>query len=426
MLPRPTARRWVALAAAASTTLAASTTAGWAIARPDGDEWVTICHRTNSTNNPYVTITVKKSAVDGANGRGEGQGDHYGVHTGPVWNSLMSNGGDWGDIIPPVTGAHKGLNWDALGEAIWEAGCYAASVSTAKVTDTDNDGTPDASDHDDDGDGIPDITDPSTDTDGDGIADATDPDDDNDGIPDVTDPDDDNDGTPDVTDPDDDNDGTPDITDPDADPDGDGNPNLTDPDNDGDGIPDTQEPDLDNDGTPNSSDPDDDGDGNPDTTDPDDDNDGTPESIFNPDSDRDATPDATDPDDDNDGKRDGKDTDSNGDGIPEDEKQVLIDPAVPNRVKPGTDAVFGGPDDVTSGGRQVTYRATCSAVSTPRLAPRGDIDGGNPAPLCVMTTRGDQLTVRVISADPVKVRVIASSGAVATYKGYRQVYLFKT
>jgi hypothetical protein len=81
---------------------------------------------------------------------------------------------------------------------------------------------------------------------------------------------------------------------------------------------------------------------------------------------------------------------------------------------------------VTDLGKQVTYRATCLPAENTRAVPRGDIDSGGDAPLCVITQKGDRVTVRVVSADPVKIRVVASSGAVATYKGYRKVYVFTT
>ena len=426
----PTRRRWLALIAASATVIAFSGSAGAALAAKDPDEWVTICHRTNSTKNPYVQITVKRSAVDGINGKGEGQGDHYGQHTGPVWNSAMPNGGDWGDIIPPVAGAHNGLNWDASGQAIYNAGCFTGSLTTAQTNDSDNDGTPDATDPDDDNDGTPDTTDPNEDSD-------------NDGSPDASDPDNDNDAIPDTTDPDDDGDGIPDVADPDSDLDGDGTPNATDPDDNGNGTPDTREPDLDDDGIPNSSDSDDDGDGIPDAVDPDEDNNGTPEDTGNPDSDRDGSSDATDPDDDNDGTPDAKDRDSNGDGLEESERQRVIDPVVPDKIKPGKEAVFGSPDEVTDLGMQVTYRASCTVSSVERATPRGDFDTGMRAPRCVIDKDKDRLTVRVIFATPaqprgmapridacrrcetpydVRVRVVASSGAVANYKGYRKTY----
>lgn len=423
-----TRQRWLALAAASTTVIAFSGSAGAALAAKDSDEWVTICHRTNSTKNPYVQITVKRSAVDGVNGKGEGQGDHYGQHAGPVWDPSMPNGGDWGDIIPPVPGAHSGVNWDARGQEIYDAGCFTGPLTTAQTIDTDNDGTPDATDPDDDGDGTPDLTDPSEDADGDGT-------------PDATDPDDDNDGTPDVSDADDDGDAIPDVTDPDSDFDGDGIPNATDRDDDGDGTPDTREPDVDSDGIPNSSDSDDDGDGIPDVVDPDDDNNGEPEDTGNPDSDRDGTPDAIDRDDDNDGIPDAKDPDSNGDGLEESERQRVIDPAIPEKIKPGKEIVIGAPDEVTDMGMEVTYRASCTVTRVERITPRGDADAGQAPPRCVIGKEGNQATVRVIYPSPawpresatrcracmstpysVKVQVVATAGAVANHKGYRQEY----
>jgi hypothetical protein len=80
--------------------------------------------------------------------------------------------------------------------------------------DTDNDGTPNATDPDDDGDGKPDATDPQPlDTDNDGQPNDSDTDDDGDGKPDTSEqgtpgpdgkyplPDSDNDGLPDIVDP---------------------------------------------------------------------------------------------------------------------------------------------------------------------------------------------------------------------------------
>ena len=376
---RRTSRRWWALAAAATTTLAFTVPAGTALAKKDSDEWVTICHRTNATKNPYVRITVKQSAVDGINGKGEGQGDHYGQHTGPVWTPGMPNGGEWGDIIPPISGVHDGLNWNDAGRAIFEAGC--AIVGTADG-DQDEDGTPDAQD-----------------------------------------PDDDNDGKIDTTDPDDDNDGIPDIIDPDADPDGDGDPNATDPDNDNDGTPDAEEPDLDGDGTPDAQDPDDDGDGTHDVHDPDDNGDGEHEDTGNPDTDEDGTPDATDPDDDGDGRPDNRDPDSNGDGLEEDERQPITDPRVPDKIRPGKTATFG--PDVTDVGMDVTYRVTCKPLKVTRATPRGDVDSDGPRRLCDIREGDSVVTVRVLGSAPVQVRAVATSAAVATYRGYRQVYVYR-
>lgn len=66
-------------------------------------EKITICHATNSVQNPYVQIEVAESAVDG-----EGKNDH----------SHHSR-----DIIPDV------LNWDEEGQAIWNNGCRVVAPS---------------------------------------------------------------------------------------------------------------------------------------------------------------------------------------------------------------------------------------------------------------------------------------------------------
>lgn len=288
---------------AATVAAAGISGSGLALAKQDSGEWVTICHRTNSTKNPYVAITVKQSAVDGSNGKGAGQGDHYGQHTGPVWEASMPNGGDWGDIIPPVPGFHNGRNWTPQGKAILEAGCHAVSVVPEEWRDTDKDGQPDSVDVDDDGDGLFDVSDPTSEDDGDGIPDAQDPDDDGDGVSDVSDPDDDGDGTPDAQD-------------PDADSDGDGVPNAVDPDADGDSVSDAQESDSDGDNLPDFMDRDDDNDGMPDAMDVDDDGDGVSDvRDESHDNDNDSIPDYADSDDDNDGLSDQTDSDVDGDGI---------------------------------------------------------------------------------------------------------------
>jgi hypothetical protein len=85
---------------------------------------VTICHRTNSVDNPYVRITVGQDAVDGDLGNDKGKGDHFLEHQGPVLDPARDtrNGGDWGDIIPPISGVHGGLNW-IDGRAIYDNFC---------------------------------------------------------------------------------------------------------------------------------------------------------------------------------------------------------------------------------------------------------------------------------------------------------------
>ncbi len=93
---------------------------------------VTICHRTNSDNNPYVQIEVDEHAVDG-----QSNGDHYNEHQGPVWNpTLKDQKIEWGDIIPPVAGFHEGLNWTAEGRAIYDNGCEPTTPTTESTTTT--------------------------------------------------------------------------------------------------------------------------------------------------------------------------------------------------------------------------------------------------------------------------------------------------
>jgi hypothetical protein len=103
----------------------------------NGEDKVTICHRTNSVKNPYVKISVDESAVDG-----EGKDDHS-HHTGPVaWSEAVAQQlkdakEKWGDIIPPVEGVTKGLNWTTVGMAVYNNDCQPVEeVTPAAVTFT--------------------------------------------------------------------------------------------------------------------------------------------------------------------------------------------------------------------------------------------------------------------------------------------------
>ena len=101
------------------------------------DKKITICHRTNAVVNPYNKISVSTNAADGIAGNSGGQPDHFGEHTGPIFDpETMENGDDWGDIIPPIEGVHDGLNWSELGQAIYRNDCNMPD---------DNEGEPDLS-----------------------------------------------------------------------------------------------------------------------------------------------------------------------------------------------------------------------------------------------------------------------------------------
>ena len=111
------------------------TAPGAGAAPADRAEKVRICHRTSAVANPYVSIEVARSSVDGDAGNDRGQGDHYALHAGPAWSVGMPKGAGWGDIIPPVSGVHEGRNWTAAGQAIWGAGCQPADLADADGDD---------------------------------------------------------------------------------------------------------------------------------------------------------------------------------------------------------------------------------------------------------------------------------------------------
>ena len=111
--------RWVVPLLVVAAGTMASTFASAAGAKPAASEdKVTICHRTDSSSNPYVQITPDKNGtVDGHDG-----------HDGPVWNlTLKDQHIEWGDIVPPFDfdgdQHYPGKNWDAEGRAIYDNGC---------------------------------------------------------------------------------------------------------------------------------------------------------------------------------------------------------------------------------------------------------------------------------------------------------------
>jgi hypothetical protein len=113
-----------AAAAAAGTIMVLSAAGGSAVAGADPSS-ITLCHATASTTNPYIVITVAPNSI---NQKLFGKNGHT-THVGPIFDP---NGGKnqpaWGDIIPPFDWNdplqhYPGLNWDATGIAIFEAGC---------------------------------------------------------------------------------------------------------------------------------------------------------------------------------------------------------------------------------------------------------------------------------------------------------------
>lgn len=121
--------RWLRVAGAATlvVALAPLTGGGTAQASQGGeDHKVTLCHRTNSENNPYVQITIDKAAVfrQGHDGHDEG---------GVYQPGDKARGVRWGDIIPsftytagpkdPTVLTYPGLNNGPEGMAILANGC---------------------------------------------------------------------------------------------------------------------------------------------------------------------------------------------------------------------------------------------------------------------------------------------------------------
>jgi len=112
----------------------------------NNDGKVRICHATDSAQNPYNSIEVDTSAIDG-----DGGNDHSN-HTGPVFDPDVHNQQNrgWGDIVPPVPGVNDGQNWSDEGIAFWLDNCgdepaprNAATVIAHKIVCDDEAKLPD-------------------------------------------------------------------------------------------------------------------------------------------------------------------------------------------------------------------------------------------------------------------------------------------
>jgi hypothetical protein len=100
--------------------------------QPDPEHTITLCHRTDSYSNPYVT-----ESVDVASPLFEG---HDG-HDGPVFYAAIPKGTQWGDIIPAFDFGpgeqYAGKNLTTEGEAILQNDCVAPDAVTTTTTQPD-------------------------------------------------------------------------------------------------------------------------------------------------------------------------------------------------------------------------------------------------------------------------------------------------
>lgn len=103
---------------------------------------VRICHRSASYTNPYQSIEVDTNAADGVAGNSGQNPDHYSEHQGPIFYTDIPKHTEWGDIIPPVSPYHTGLNWTVAGQAIWNSNCNfpTGDLKVDKRVDNDSDG----------------------------------------------------------------------------------------------------------------------------------------------------------------------------------------------------------------------------------------------------------------------------------------------
>ena len=100
--------------------------------KPDPEHKVTLCHRTASRTNPYVTISPDVASVLHAQG-------HDG-HNGPIYSDALPKNTKWGDIIPPFDYGpgeqYAGKNWTSEGQALFSNDCNGPNESTTTSSST--------------------------------------------------------------------------------------------------------------------------------------------------------------------------------------------------------------------------------------------------------------------------------------------------
>jgi hypothetical protein len=99
--------------------------------QPDPEHTITLCHRTDSYSNPYVTesVDVASPLFVGHDG-----------HDGPVFFAAIPKGTQWGDIIPAFDFGpgeqYAGKNLTTEGQAILDNDCVAPDAVTTTTTTT--------------------------------------------------------------------------------------------------------------------------------------------------------------------------------------------------------------------------------------------------------------------------------------------------
>jgi len=99
--------------------------------QPDPEHTITLCHRTDSYSNPYVTesVDVASPLFVGHDG-----------HDGPVFFAAIPKGTQWGDIIPAFDfgpgDQYAGKNVTTEGLAILANDCTAPDAVTTTTTTT--------------------------------------------------------------------------------------------------------------------------------------------------------------------------------------------------------------------------------------------------------------------------------------------------